>query len=142
LIAIKYARENKIPYLGICYGMQTATIEFGRNVLGLTNANTTEIDPNAEHKLFDYIDGRMRLGEQQCVINDKSSLAYKLYKTDIIGERHRHRWEFNNSYIPLFEKAGFKFTAFSNDKEKTVEIAEIPSHPFFFGVQFHPEFNS
>jgi CTP synthase len=65
-----------------------------------------------------------------------------LYKADIVGERHRHRWEFNNSYIPLFEKAGFKFTAFSNDKEKTVEMSEIPSHPFFFGAQFHPEFNS
>ncbi|MDR0674726.1 MAG: CTP synthase [Mycoplasmataceae bacterium] len=142
LNAIRYARENKIPYLGICYGMQTATIEFARNVLGLENANTTEIDPNVEHKLFHYIDGRMRLGEQQCVITDKNSLAYKLYKVDMVGERHRHRWEFNNSYIPLFEKAGFKFTAFSNDKEKTVEMAEISNHPFFFGVQFHPEFNS
>ncbi|MDR1235341.1 MAG: CTP synthase [Mycoplasmataceae bacterium] len=142
LQAIKYARENKIPYLGICYGMQTATIEFGRNVLGLKNANTTEINPDAEFKLFDYIDGRMRLGEQQCVITDKNSLAYKLYKSDMVGERHRHRWEFNNQFIPIFEKAGFKFTAFSNDKERTVEMAEIPDHPFFFGVQFHPEFNS
>jgi CTP synthase len=91
LNAIRYARENKIPYLGICYGMQTATIEFARNVLGLENANTTEIDPNVEHKLFHYIDGRMRLGEQQCVITDKNSLAYKLYKVDMVGERHRHR---------------------------------------------------
>jgi CTP synthase len=71
--------------------MQTATIEFARNVLKLTNANTTEIDSNTEHKLFDYIDGRMRLGEQQCVITDKNSLAYKLYKSDMVGERHRHR---------------------------------------------------
>lgn len=142
LIAIKYARENKIPFLGICYGMQCATIEFGRNVLGLKNANTTEIDPMVEHKLFDYIDGRMRLGEQQCVIANKDSLAYRVYKSEMIGERHRHRWEFNNHYIPLFEKAGYKFTAFSNDKEKTVEIAEIPNHPFFVGVQYHPEFNS
>ena len=142
LLAIKYARENKIPFLGICLGMQCATIEFGRNVLLLKDANTTEANPNAEHKLFEYIDGRMRLGEQQCVINDKNSLAYKIYKTDTVGERHRHRWEFNNKYAPLFEKAGYHFTAFSNDKEKTVEIAEIPSHPFFIGVQFHPEFNS
>jgi CTP synthase len=91
LVAIKYARENNIPYLGICYGMQMATIEFGRNVLGLKDANTTEIDPNAEYKLFHYIDGRMRLGEQQCVITDKNSLAYRLYKADMVGERHRHR---------------------------------------------------
>jgi CTP synthase len=91
LVAIKYARENKMPFLGICYGMQCATIEFGRNVLGLKNANTTEIDPVAEHKLFDYIDGRMRLGEQQCVIVNKDSLAYKIYKSELIDERHRHR---------------------------------------------------
>jgi CTP synthase len=91
LIAIKYARENNIPYLGICYGMQTATIEFGRNVLGLKNANTTEIDPDTEYKLFHYIDGRMRLGEQECIIADKNSLAYRLYKADSVAERHRHR---------------------------------------------------
>jgi CTP synthase len=91
LKAIKYARENNIPYLGICYGMQVATIEFARNVLDLKNANTTEVDPNTEFKIFDYINGRMRLGEQQCVITDKNSLAYKIYKTDMIAERHRHR---------------------------------------------------
>jgi CTP synthase len=84
----------------------------------------------------------MRLGEQGCSIVNKNSLAYKLYKTDLIFERHRHRFEFFNSYIPEFEKHGFLFSSFSNDKEKTVEIAEIPSHPFFIGVQFHPEFNS
>ncbi|GHU26327.1 hypothetical protein FACS1894152_0690 [Bacilli bacterium] len=91
LAAIRYARENNIPYLGICYGMQMATIEFGRNVLGLKNANTTEVDPDTEHKLFKYIDGRMRLGEQQCVVEGKSTLVYKLYKADKYGERHRHR---------------------------------------------------
>jgi CTP synthase len=91
LQAIKYTRENLIPYLGICYGMQIATIEFARNVMGLKNANTTEIDHNPPYKLFDYIDGRMRLGEQACEITDHNSLAYKLYKSNSINERHRHR---------------------------------------------------
>jgi CTP synthase len=142
LIAIKYARENKIPYLGICLGMQTATIEFARNVLGLADANSAEFDSKSTNKIFNFIDGRMRLGEQKCTITSKESLAFKLYKSNIIGERHRHRYEFNNSYIPQFEAAGYRFTAFSTDNERTVEIAEIPSHPFFIGVQYHPEFNS
>jgi CTP synthase len=91
ILSIKYARINKIPYLGICYGMQLAVIEFARNVLGFKDANTTEIDPKTKHIMFDYIDGRMRLGEQPCIINNKKSLAYKLYKTNKIFQRHRHR---------------------------------------------------
>jgi CTP synthase len=122
--------------------MQTATIEFARNVLNLKDANSAEFDPKSTNKIFNFIDGRMRLGEQNCTIVSKDSLAYKLYKANVIGERHRHRYEYNNSYIPLFEAAGYRFTAFSTDNERTVEIAEIPTHPFFIGVQYHPEFNS
>jgi CTP synthase len=91
LESIRYARENKVPYLGICYGMQLATIEFARNVLGYKDANTTEIDPKTKHVMFDYIDGRMRLGEEKCIIEDKNTLAYKLYKSNIVLQRHRHR---------------------------------------------------
>lgn len=143
MLAINYARTKKIPYLGICYGMQLATIEFARNVLKWNKANTTEIDSKTPYPIFDYIDGRMRLGEQKCNLTNKNTMAYKLYKNTTIFERHRHRWEFNNNYISDFEKQGFVFSAFSADKEKTVEIIELSNklHPFFFGVQYHPEFN-
>jgi CTP synthase len=141
LLAIEYARNNKIPYLGICYGMQLATIEFARNVLGYKDANTTEIEPNTKHPMFDYIDGRMRLGEEKCMINDKKSLAYKLYGANIAYERHRHRWEFNNAYTAEFLKKGYNISAISSDSHKTAEMIELANHPFFFGCQFHPEFS-
>ena len=140
--AVKYARTKQIPYLGICLGMQIATIEFARNVLNWQDANTTEFDPKTTHPIFDYIDGRMRLGEQACLITDSSSKAIKMYKNKLIYERHRHRYEFNNKYLEEYKNKGFSFTAFSNDQEKTAEIIEIKKHPFFVGVQFHPEFSS
>jgi len=111
LSSIKYARTNNVPYLGICYGMQLATIEFAKNVLGWKDANTTEIDPKTTHPIFDYIDGRMRLGEEKCIIDDKTTMAYKLYKNTTVLERHRHRWEFNNNYLDTFKKAGFIISA-------------------------------
>ncbi|MDR2636582.1 MAG: CTP synthase [Mycoplasmataceae bacterium] len=142
LEVIRYARINKIPYLGICYGMQLSAIEFARNVLGWKDANTTEIDPKTKHPIFDYIDGRMRLGEEKCIIEDKNTLAYKMYKNKIVLERHRHRWEFNNDYLEIFKKNGYVISAHSNDEKHTAEMAEIKNHPFFFGGQFHPEFSS
>jgi CTP synthase len=139
--AIKYARVNKIPYLGICYGMQLATIEFARNVLKMKNANTTENDPNTKFPIFDYIDGRMRLGEQEMILS-KNTLAYKLYQNTNVKQRHRHRWEFNNIYKEQFAKYGYIISAVSNDQEKTAEIIELKNHPYFIGCQFHPEFSS
>lgn len=150
--AIKYARENNIPYLGLCYGMQLAAVEFARDVLKLRNANTTEIDsktknpvihimPDQEKKLLDRDYGAsMRLGSWQCVLK-KGSLAEKLYSAKKISERHRHRYEFNNKYKSLFEKAGLAFSGTSPDG-KLVEILELPNHNFFIASQFHPEFKS
>ncbi len=146
--AIKVARENGIPFLGICLGMQCCVIEFARNVLKLSKANSTEFNPKTPHPVITFIEGQinakkggtMRLGTYPCNIK-KNTLAYKIYSKNIIFERHRHRYEFNNKYIPLFEKAGMRISGF-NKKDKLVEIVEIPSHPFFIGVQFHPEFNS
>ncbi len=142
ILAAKYARENNVPYMGICLGMQVATIEFARNVLGWKDATSEEFNPKATHKIFHYIDGRMRLGEQTCHVVDKKSKTYSLYKNEFFPERHRHRYEFNNKYIEDFEKAGYSFTSFSNDSEQTVEIIEIKNHPFFMGGQFHPELGS
>ncbi len=152
IAAIRYARENNIPYLGLCYGMQMAAIEFARNVLKMRGANTTEIDlkakfpivhimPDQEKKLLsrDY-GASMRLGAWQCVLK-KGSLAEKLYGTRRISERHRHRYEFNNKFRAVFEKAGLVFSGASPDG-KLAEVLELPSHPFFMGSQFHPEFKS
>src|SRR5258708_7863741 len=141
IAAIQYIRENKIPFLGLCYGMQMATIEFARNVAKLKNANTTEVDddtphpiihimPDQEKKLLvrDY-GGSMRLGAWPGTLK-KASLAEKLYGQRKISERHRHRYEVNNKYRAQLEKAGFSFSGTSPDG-KLVEIAELPSHPFF-----------
>ncbi|MEK7652141.1 MAG: CTP synthase [Patescibacteria group bacterium] len=150
--AIEYARKNKIPYLGLCYGMQMATIEYARNVARLKNANTTEVDdetkhpvihimPDQEKKLLvrDY-GASMRLGAWDCVLR-KGSQAESLYKQRRISERHRHRYEVNNKYRGVLEKAGLVFSGTSPDG-KLAEIIELPGHPFFMGSQFHPEFKS
>jgi CTP synthase len=152
LMAIRYARENNIPYLGLCYGMQLASIEFAQNVVGLKDANTTEINPKSKHPIIhimpdqskkmlerDY-GGSMRLGLWDCVLQ-KSSVTSKAYGKVKIAERHRHRYEFNNAYREQLTQAGLAITGTSPDG-KLVEVVEIPEHPFFVGVQFHPEFLS
>ena len=150
--AIKFARENKIPYLGLCYGMQLATIEFARNVAGIKAATTTEITEKAKepviHIMTDQAEklakkqygNTMRLGAYPCVIA-KDSISYKAYGTRKISERHRHRFEFNNAYRTRLTKKGLKLVGLSPDNS-LVEIIELPNHPFFVGTQFHPEFKS
>lgn len=150
--AIQYVRENKIPYLGLCYGMQLATIEFARNVCGLVDATTAEMDENAETKVIDFMPEQvelikkkrygstMRLGAWPCVLN-KSSKSYTAYGVEDISERHRHRYEVNNDYRSLLEQNGLMIAGESPDKN-LVEIIEVPDHPFFVASQFHPEFKS
>ncbi len=148
IFAIKTARENNIPFLGICLGMQCAAIEFARNVLKLKNANSLEFDPKTQNPVITIIEnqknadkgGTMRLGNYPCSIK-KKSLAFNIYNKPVVTERHRHRFEFNNSYMDKFEKNGMIISGF-NSKDKLVEIIEYSKHPFFIGVQFHPEFNS
>jgi len=152
IMAIKYARENKIPFLGLCYGMQLATIEFARNVAKFKNANSTEIDPKTKYPVIHIMPDQaeklakkqygntMRLGAYPAVL-DKSSKAFKAYGKKRISERHRHRYEFNNDYRSRLIKKGLLLAGFSPDK-KLVEIIELPAHPFFVGTQFHPEFKS
>lgn len=155
----QYARENNVPYLGICLGMQTALIEYARNVAGLTKANSSEFDRTCEQPVVALITewqdadgntevrsdksdlgGTMRLGAQQCHLAE-GSLARELYGAETIEERHRHRYEVNNVLLPQIEKAGLKVTGLSADK-KLVEIIEVPNHPWFVACQFHPEFTS
>jgi CTP synthase len=146
--AARWARESGVPYLGLCYGLHMAVIEFARNVCGLQGANSTEIDPDTPHPVICLLDsqhritekgGTMRLGAQPAVLS--SGFAMTAYGTDSISERHRHRWEFNNSYREQLEAAGMAFTGLGVDTD-LVEIIELPSHPWFVGVQFHPEFKS
>ncbi len=147
--AIKYARENKIPFLGICLGMQTAVIEFARNICGLKDANSTEFDTKTSHPVIDlmesqkmvkYKGGTMRLGAYLCRIK-KGTLAYKVYQATKIYERHRHRYEVNNKYITLLQKHGLVISG-THPVGNLVEIVELKDHPFFIAVQFHPEFKS
>lgn len=149
LNAIRYAREKKVPYFGICLGMQTACIEFARNVCGLKGANSSEFDPAAPHRVIyklreligvEEMGGTMRLGAWTCVLQP-GSLAAKAYGSSEISERHRHRYEFNREYEPALTGAGLKITGTTPDATY-VEIVEIPDHPFFLGCQFHPEFKS
>ncbi|MBI1842651.1 MAG: CTP synthase [Verrucomicrobia bacterium] len=149
VLAAQYAREHKLPYLGLCLGMQIATIEFARNVLGLKGAHSTEFDEAAAHPVIAILDeqknvvrkgGTMRLGSQPCQIASGTKAAH-LYGAFLIQERHRHRYEFNNAYREQFEKAGFVFSGTSPDG-KLVEIIELPDHPFYMASQFHPEFQS
>ncbi|MBT3647670.1 MAG: CTP synthase [Flavobacteriales bacterium] len=147
--AIRYAREQRIPFFGICLGMQCSVIEFARNVLHLEGANSSEMDENTPHPVIDMMEeqkaiknlgGTMRLGAYTCEIKDET-LAHGVYGRTEISERHRHRYEFNNAYLEQFDSAGMKGTGI-NPETGLVEIVEIPDHPFFFGVQFHPEYRS
>ena len=149
ILAIRYAREHKMPFFGICLGMQMCVVEFARDVLGLRGAASTEVDPNTPYPVIDLMEeqksttikgGTMRLGAYECRI-EKGSLAYKIYGKGLISERHRHRYEFNNAYLERMEAAGLKATG-RNPDTGLVEVVEIPSHPFFIGVQFHPELKS
>ncbi|HPO90663.1 MAG TPA: CTP synthase [Victivallales bacterium] len=149
IAAAKFARENKIPFFGICLGMQCAVIEFARNKCNLQGANSSEFDKNTKYPVIHIMEsqnnvkqkgGTMRLGAYPCILK-KESLAAKIYTTDIIHERHRHRYELNNSYRDIMEKNGLKIVGTSPD-EKLVEIVELKDHPWFVACQFHPEFQS
>jgi len=159
ILAIQYARENNIPYMGICLGMQLAVIEYARHCAGLKDANSTEFDPNTPDPVIGLITewmtedgelekrdrnsdmgGTMRLGGQKCHLT-KNSLAHKTYGTQEIVERHRHRYEFNNNYQDILEKNGMVLSGVSHDKS-LVEMIELPNHPWFMGCQSHPEFTS
>ncbi len=148
-IALKFARENDIPTLGICLGMQCMVIEYARNVLGLKDANSAEMDPKAIHKVIDLMEEQkhitnkgatMRLGAYECILK-KGSLAHEAYGKLKIKERHRHRYEFNNEYKNQFEAAGMKAAGVNPDAE-LVEIVEVPEKRWYLGTQFHPEYNS
>jgi CTP synthase len=158
IAAIQYARERGLPYLGICLGMQLATIEFARHVCGLEGANSTEFDPETLHPVValvtEWMDrtgrierrnarsdlgGTMRLGAQKCPV-EAGTLAHRVYGATV-NERHRHRYEVNNVYVPQFEAKGMKISA-RTPTENLPEIMELPGHRFFVGVQFHPEFTS
>lgn len=147
--AIRYVREHDIPFFGICLGMQMCVVEFARDVLGLPDATSSEINPNTPFPVIDLMEdqksttikgGTMRLGAYACKVK-KDSLAYKIYGKELISERHRHRYEFNSTFLDLMEKAGLKATG-RNPETGLVEIVEIPTHRFFIGVQFHPELKS
>jgi CTP synthase len=152
IMTCEFARKNNIPYLGLCYGMQIATIEFARNVAGLDKANTEEIDPKTPYPVIHLMNeqkdkllqkdlgGTMRLGGYKCRLK-KGSIAYNAYKKDEIIERHRHRYEFNNKFKEKLEKLGLNISGI-NPERKLVEIVELKNHPFYVGVQFHPEFNT
>ncbi|WP_085506281.1 CTP synthase [Thalassobacillus devorans] len=147
--AIRYARENKVPFLGICLGMQLATVEFARNVLGLEGAHSAEIDPSTPHAIIDLLPeqkevsdlgGTLRLGIYPCKLTEGSK-AKEAYGEEVIYERHRHRFEFNNHYREQMEEKGFSFTGTSPDG-RLIEIIEVEDHPWFVASQFHPEFKS
>ena len=149
IVAVKYAREKGLPFFGICLGMQMAVIEFARNVLGLKEAHSTEMDPDTKEPVIDLMEeqkkitakgGTMRLGSYPCDIKE-GSLAFTIYGSTSISERHRHRWEFNNKYLSQFENAGMLASG-RNPGTDLVEIIELPNHPFFIGVQYHPELKS
>lgn len=147
--AIKYAREHNVPFFGICLGMQMCVVEFARDVLGLKDAASAEMNPSTPDPVIDLMEdqksttikgGTMRLGAYDCQL-DKNSLAYDIYGKELISERHRHRYEFNGHYLTRMEAAGLKASG-RNPETGLVEIVEIPTHPFFIGVQFHPELKS
>ncbi|MFZ2455280.1 MAG: CTP synthase (glutamine hydrolyzing) [Candidatus Altiarchaeia archaeon] len=147
--AIQYAREHKVPFLGICFGMQLAVVEYARNVCNLKGANTTEVEEGTKYPVIDLIPEQkgiskkgatMRLGAYECDIS-KGSVAHRLYAQDKVSERHRHRWEVNPDYISVLEKSGMKFSGNCPGKN-LMEIVELPDHPYYVGCQFHPEFKS
>jgi CTP synthase len=146
---VRYVRENKIPFFGICLGMQMSVIEYSRNVLGLSDANSTEMNDTTSNPVVNLMEeqktvtdkgGTMRLGAWNCDIK-AGTLAHKIYGTTSISERHRHRYEFNSAYVSQLEKAGLKASG-TNPQTGLVEIVEIEDHPFFIGVQYHPEYKS
>ena len=149
LVAIRHAREKKIPYFGICLGMQTACVEFARNVCGLADANSSEFDPATPHRVIyklrelrgvEELGGTMRLGAWPCKI-EPGTLAQKVYGQTEISERHRHRYEFNREYESTLVAGGLRISGSTPDGTY-VEMVEIPNHPYFIGCQFHPEFKS
>jgi CTP synthase len=149
LEAVRFARENNIPFFGICLGMQCSVIEYARNVLGYKSANSTEIDEKTSHPVIHLMEsqktvtekgGTMRLGAYNCELKE-GFVAHSVYRRPMISERHRHRFEFNNAYLDEFENAGMKASGI-NPENGLVEIVEIPTHPFFIGTQFHPEYKS
>jgi CTP synthase len=149
IVAIRYAREHKVPFLGICLGMQCAVIEFGRNVLGYEDANSTEMNEATGHPVIAMMEeqkkvldkgGTMRLGAYPCQLTE-GSLAASVYRRKQVSERHRHRYEFNNEYLRAYEKAGMLPSGI-NPQSRLVEIVELKDHPWFVGVQFHPEYRS
>jgi CTP synthase len=147
--AVKYARETKIPFLGICLGMQCAVVEFGRNVLNFKDASSREMNPETEHAVIDIMEeqktitakgGTMRLGAYPCKLKSGTK-GFEAYGKENIEERHRHRYEFNNKYLDDYEKAGMIASGI-NPNSNLVEMVEIEDHPWFVGVQFHPEYKS
>ena len=149
IAAVKFAREGRVPYFGICFGMQMACIEFARNVCGLDKANSSEVDPNTAHPVVDLMPDQrgvtdkgatMRLGAYPCVLKPGTRAA-EAYGTTEISERHRHRWEVNNNYRDALERHGMVLSGVSPDG-RLVEMLELPQHPYFVGCQFHPEFKS
>jgi CTP synthase len=149
IVAVQYAREKGLPFFGICLGMQMAVIEYARNILGLKDAHSTEMDANSTHQVINMMEeqkkitmmgGTMRLGSYPCHITE-GSLAHQVYGTTEITERHRHRYEFNSEYLQQFTDAGMVASG-TNPQTGLVEIVEIPTHPFFIGVQYHPELKS
>ena len=147
--SIRYARENNIPFLGLCLGMQMAIVEFSRHVAGFADAHTSELDADTTHPVIhlmpdqngiEDIGGTLRLGSYPCVL-DKSSKAYQVYGEELIHERHRHRYEVNNDFREALANAGMKLSGISPDG-RIVEMVEIPSHPWFLATQAHPEFKS
>lgn len=149
VLAVKYVRENKLPFLGICLGMQMAVIEFARNVLNMQNANSTEMNDSTPYPVITFMEeqktitdkgGTMRLGGWDCAIKSNTK-AFEIYQSELINERHRHRYEFNSNYLEDFEKAGMIASGY-NPETNLVEIVEIPSHPFFVAAQYHPEYKS
>ena len=149
IAAVQYAREHKVPFLGICLGMQVAVIEYARHVLGYADAHSSEIDPTTTHPVIDLmpdqrsvnqLGGTMRLGRYPCMLDIRSK-SYALYGEELIYERHRHRYEFNNDFREEMERSGLLLAGISPDKH-IVEMVEIPDHPWFVACQFHPEFKS
>ncbi len=149
ITAIKYLRENKVPFFGICLGLQCAVVEFARNVLGLEDAFSTEMKSDAAHPVIDLMPdqknirakgGTMRLGAYACEIKE-DTIAYKAYQSTMIYERHRHRYELNNEYLKDFESHGL-IACGVNPDSKLVEVMELSNHPFFLGTQYHPELKS
>jgi CTP synthase len=149
ITAVKYARESGLPFFGICLGMQMAVIEYGRNVLGIKDAQSSEMDANASEPVIDMMEdqkkitakgGTMRLGTYPCNIREHS-LAHRIYGTTHISERHRHRYEFNNRYLEQYENNGMIASGY-NPETGLVELMEITRHPFFIGCQYHPELKS